>query len=164
MNRVDSERILRQVGVPDGNVVLDLFVLHQRVGDLMEAALRGTDVRPAEFAVYSQLGIASLTPRELSARLGVTASTLTGHLAALARRGHTRKKDEPSDRRSYRLEPTPAGRAALEECRREFRIALAALERQLDVDPEQVRRVLATVDRAADRATQEISGAARPQL
>lgn len=163
MARVESQRTLRQVGVPDGNVVLDLFVLHQRVGELMEAALRGTGVRPAEFAVYSQLGIASLTPRELSARLGVTASTLTGHLAALARRGHTRKKEDPADRRSHRLELTSAGRAALEECRREFRSALAALERQLEVAPEEVRRVLAAVDRAAERATQEISRAGEPQ-
>ena len=48
----------RQVGAPDGNLVLDLFVLQQRIGELMELALAGTGVRPAEYAVYSQLGIA----------------------------------------------------------------------------------------------------------
>ena len=87
----------RQVGASDGNVLLDLFVLQQRIGELMEVALAGTGVRPAEYAVYSQLGIAAMTPRELGARLGVTPSTLTGHLTALERRGHARRTPNPDD-------------------------------------------------------------------
>ena len=94
---MDPERSRRQVGVEDGNLVLDLFVLHQRIGALLEHALRGTGVRPAEYAVYSQLGIDAMTPRLLSDRLGVTASTLTGHLAAIERRGHLRRDTDPDD-------------------------------------------------------------------
>lgn len=63
-----DERTARQVGAPDGNLVLDLFVLHQRIGALLDDALAGTGVRPAEYAVYSQLGIDAMTPRELTAR------------------------------------------------------------------------------------------------
>ena len=139
----------RQIGAADGNVVLDLFVLHQRIGDLMEVALAGTGVRPAEYALYSQLGIASMTPRDLGSRLGVTPSTLTGHLAALERRGHARRTANPADRRSAVVELTVDGRATLATCRRGFRRMLAALEAALPVPPDQVRATLAQVDAAA---------------
>ncbi|MBA2956327.1 MarR family transcriptional regulator [Nocardioides sp. MAH-18] len=139
----------RQVGVSDGNVVLDLFVLQQRIAELMELALDGTDVRPAEYAVYSQLGIAPMTPRDLGARLGVTPSTMTGHLAALARRGHVRKVAQAEDRRSYRVELTASGRRTLEICRTGFRAMLARLETGLPVPASEVRAVLAGVERTA---------------
>ena len=139
----------RQVGVPDGNVVLDLFVLHQRIGELMEVALDGTGVRPAEYAVYSQLGIAAMTPRDLGVRLGVTASTLTGHLAAIERRGHTRRTANPADRRSAMVELTAEGRATLTACRRGFRRMLAAREDALPTPADEVRATLAGIDAAA---------------
>ena len=123
----------RQVGAPGGNVVLDLFVLQQRIGELMEQALAGTDVRPAEYAVYSQLAIAPMTPSELCARLGVTPSTLTGHAAALTRRGHVVRVRDEHDGRSYRLELTAEGRRVLGECRRGFRRMLRRLTSALDV-------------------------------
>lgn len=142
----------RQVGAADGNVVLDLFVLQQRIGELMEAALDGTGVRPAEYAVYSQLGIAAMTPRALGARLGVTPSTLTGHLAALERRGHARRTANPADGRSALVELTAEGRATLATCRRGFRRMLAALKEQLPAPADEVRAVLLQVDAAAARA------------
>ncbi len=43
----------RQLAVADGNLMLDRYVLQQRVGEFMEVALSGTEIRPAEFAVYS---------------------------------------------------------------------------------------------------------------
>jgi DNA-binding MarR family transcriptional regulator len=139
----------RQVGAPDGNVVLDLFVLHQRIGELMEAALDGTGIRPAEYAVYSQLGIAAMTPRDLGARLGVTPSTLTGHLAAIERRGHARRTANPADGRSALVELTPEGRGTLATCRRGFRRMLRALESALPIPPDEVRSMLVRVDAAA---------------
>ena len=156
MAAVDSERTARQVGVPDGNLVLDLFVLQQRVGALLETALHGTGVRPAEYAVYSQLGIDAMTPRELTARLGVTPSTLTGHLAAIERRGHLRRDTDPDDRRSRRLVLTAAGRRVLEDCRQRFRGAVRALYAELDVDVDHARATLRDIDRAAARALREL--------
>lgn len=139
----------RQIGAADGNVVLDLFVLQQRIGELMDVALDGTGVRPAEYAVYSQLGIAAMTPRELGARLGVTPSTLTGHLAALERRGHARRTANPSDGRSAVVGLTRDGRTTLTTCRRRFRRMLTALEQALPVPPDEVRALLAGIDDAA---------------
>lgn len=139
----------RQIGTTDGNVVLDLFVLQQRIAELMERALDGTGVRPAEYAVYSQLGIAAMTPRDLGTRLGVTPSTLTGHLAALERRGHIRRKANPADGRSSVIELTGDGRMALTTCRRSFRRMLNALESALPVPADEVRATLLQIDAAA---------------
>jgi DNA-binding MarR family transcriptional regulator len=148
-----GQRPARQVGVPDGNLVLDLFVLHQRIGELMEATLAGTGVRPAEYAVYSQLGVAPLTPGEIRDRLGVTASTLTGHLAALRRRGHTHTTSNPVDGRSHRVELTPEGEATRRECQVRFRRMVAELERSLGVDAPAARTLLTRIDHTAAEVT-----------
>ncbi|WP_296603355.1 MarR family transcriptional regulator [Nocardioides sp.] len=147
----------RQVGGPDGNVVLDLFVLHQRVGDLMEVALDGTGIRPAEYAVYSQLAAAALTPRELSARLGVTPSTLTGLLEALARREHIVRERDPADGRSYRVRLTDAGRDQHRNALGGFRRMLGRYESRLPVEPSVVRELLTTLDQTAARVVDELS-------
>jgi DNA-binding MarR family transcriptional regulator len=153
---VASEPTVRQVGQRGGNVVLDVYVLNQRVGALLDAVLREQGVTPAEYAVYSQLGIAASTPSELTARLGVKASTLSGTLAVLHGRGHTRKVTDPADRRSYRLELTDSGRATLEACRPLFRRALRRVNRQLaettGTDVDSIRRLLAGIDAALARA------------
>ncbi|HET6167392.1 MAG TPA: MarR family transcriptional regulator [Marmoricola sp.] len=146
-----GERTARQVGLEDGNLVLDLFVLQQRIGALLDEALTGTGVRPAEYAVYSQLGIDAMSPGEITARLGVTPSTLTGHLAAIEARGHLHRETDPGDRRSRRLVLTSTGRRALEDCRQRFKAAVDALYAELQVDPAEARDVLREVDRAAER-------------
>ena len=139
----------RQVGQPGGNVVLDVFVLNQRIGTLLESALAGHGITPSEYAVYSQLDVAPMTPSELSRRLGVKASTLSGHLNALQRRGHTDRVVDPNDRRSYRLELTTEGRQLLKQCQPLFRRAVQRLNRRLDLDVADVRAVLAAIDEAA---------------
>lgn len=146
----------RQVGAEDGNLVLDLFVLEQRIGALLEVALGPTGVRPAEYAVYSQLRHGPMSPSLLCARLGVTRSTMTGHLAALHRRGDTTREPDPADGRSYRVALTESGRARLEECRPRFRAALRRLEANLQVEAHEARRLLALIDRAADLAIQDL--------
>jgi DNA-binding MarR family transcriptional regulator len=151
MTEADSDEE-RQIGSPDGNVLLDLHILDQRIGRLVETALAGTGVTAAEFAVYSQLGIAPMTPRQLSGRLGVKRSTLTGHLAALTRRGHLSRSANPNDARSYRIELTDAGRTCLETCRPAFRRALAHFHDALGQDSGRIRAVLAEIDAAAATA------------
>lgn len=149
----------RQIGEPDGNLVLDLFVLHQRVGDLMEATLDGTGVRPTEFAIYSQLGIAPMTPRRLTARLGAPASTLTGHLATLERRGHTRRRSNPADGRSYEVELTEQGRRVLQACQMRFRSMLDQLDAAVEVDVTEARTLLAHLDRIAAQVAERLEQA-----
>lgn len=139
----------RQLAVPEGNLILDLFVLQQRVGEFMEVALTGTGVRPSEFAVYSQLGFGPLTPREISQRLGLTASTLSGILGAIERRDDVRRLDNPDDGRSYRVELTADGKARLRTCRTAFRKALRRLDEELPRPAEELRAALLAIDTAA---------------
>jgi DNA-binding MarR family transcriptional regulator len=142
----------RQLAVADGNLVLDLYVLQQRVGEFMEVALAGTEVRPAEYAVYSQLGSEPMTPREISLRLGVTASTLSGILAAIERRGDIERSPHPTDGRSYRVELTTAGRARLRRCRTAFRRAIRTLDDALPRPAEELRAGLLEIDEATSEA------------
>jgi DNA-binding MarR family transcriptional regulator len=142
----------RQLAVPDGNLILDLYVLQQRVGEFMETALTGTDVRPAEFAVLSQLGSGPLTPREIRLRLGVSASTLSGLLGAMQRRNDVRRTKNPEDGRSYRVELTTSGKARLRRCRTAFQKALEVLDTSLPQPAEELRRGLLLIDGATEEA------------
>lgn len=142
----------RQLAVADGNLILDLYVLQQRVGEFMETALAGTEVRPAEFAVLSQLGTEPMTPREISLRLGVTASTLSGLLGAMQRRDDIRRTKNPEDGRSYRVELTTSGKARLRRCRTAFQKALAALDTTLPQPADELRRSLLLIDEATEEA------------
>ena len=54
---------------------------------------------------------------ELSAATGTRATTLTGVLDRLERRGHLVRRAHPSDRRAVLLELTPAGADAAAEVR-----------------------------------------------
>lgn len=147
----------RLVGAADGNILLDLFVVDQRVGELLDVALTGTGVRAAEYAVFSQLGSGALTPGELGALLGTTKSTLTGHLRALERRGHLRRRPHPEDGRSHLLELTAGGRVALDACRTRFTAALAVFESELRHAPMIARTMLLDVDEALARAVERLT-------
>ena len=145
-------RARRQVGVPQGNLVLDSFVLTQRIGALLEAALVGTGVTPSEYAVYSQLGPGPLTPSDICEMLGLPRSTLSGYLATMRRRGHTTQVPDRADGRSYYVGLSEAGRECLEVCRPRFRRALRRLMANLEVDADGARSVMAAIDRAAESA------------
>ncbi len=146
-----------QIGVVGENLLLDLFVAYQHVGELLDVALSGTGVRPTEYAVISQLGSGALTPGGLRQRLGTTKSTLTGHLAALERRGQLHRRPHPEDGRSHLVELTAIGRRTLEHSAERFRDALAAFEFQFGHDPAPARAMLLDVDTALTRAAVELA-------
>jgi DNA-binding MarR family transcriptional regulator len=149
---------------PGGNVALDLFVLDQHVGTLLRAAFEGTGVRPAEYAVYSQLVKGARTPGQLIETLGVRPATLSGYLSAMEARGHVLRSPHANDRRSSVLRLTPAGRAAVVECRPRMRHAVRLVNNRLG-GAEAVaamRSALADLDRAVTRATGQIVATSRP--
>lgn len=141
-----------QVGRPGGTIALDVYVLSQRIGALLDAALAPVEITPAEYAVYGQLGQRSLTPKEIAGLLGLKASTLSGYLGAMQRRGHARRVPREGDRRSYQVELTSSGRDCLEKSRPLFRRALGSVVHHLDRDVEEVRRTLAEIDAAVSKA------------
>lgn len=146
-------------GPPDrrnGTLALDIFVLDQRLGALLSTAMAGADLRPAEYAVYSTLADRPATPGELSDRLGIPPSTLSGYLTHMTRAGHLHREPNPLDGRSAQLTLTDSGRECVERSRASFHTALHALESHLARDLDEVRSVLAEVGEALTQALDEV--------
>lgn len=147
----DDGLVLDQAG---GNVALDLFVLDQRLGALLEDALSGLEMTPAQYAVYAQLARGARTPGAIREVLGIPAATLSGYLRALERRGHVERERSPKDGRSVVFTLTAEGRAATAAARARIGGRIRALNAELGGPEEvvKVRRVLGRVERAIDAA------------
>jgi DNA-binding MarR family transcriptional regulator len=76
----------------------------------LTAALADLNLSAAEINALANLGEGgTLSVRQLSARTGTRASTLTGLLDRLENRGYLVRELDPSDRRSFRLPLTGLG-------------------------------------------------------
>lgn len=146
--RVDSPGYV--VDQPGANVALDLFVLDQHLGTVLDTALGPTGVTASLYAVYSQLAHGAATPRQLTETLGLRPTTLSGYIATMQRSGHVSRIRNERDGRSWLLELTDSGRAKVEECRPVMRRVVRAIDARLGPPEEvdHVREVLARVDRA----------------
>jgi MarR family transcriptional regulator, organic hydroperoxide resistance regulator len=92
----------------------------------LSSALADLNLTAAEINALANLADrGALNVRELSAETGTRASTLTGVLDRLENRGYLTRELDATDRRSFRLPLTEAGRAAAER----VRAAIADLER-----------------------------------
>jgi DNA-binding MarR family transcriptional regulator len=132
-----------------GNVALDLFVVDQHLGSLVDTALAEAGVTAALYAVYSQLAQGPRTPGQLTETLGVRPTTLSGYLATLARSGHMSRARNLHDGRSSVLSLTEAGHDKVRECRPLMRRALKALHTELG-SADDVRAARAVVARLDD--------------
>jgi DNA-binding MarR family transcriptional regulator len=110
-----------------GNLALDLFVVDQHLGAMLDVALAGTGVTPAQYAVYSQLGRGARTPGQLADVLGVRPATLSGYLATMQERDHLTRTRSALDGRSALVALTPEGTAQRNSCRLRVRRAVTAL-------------------------------------
>ena len=79
----------------------------------MDTVLRPAGVTGDEFALYSVLAASpGITPSELSRWMAAPATSVSSYVKRLEARGHLVRKPHPSDRRSYRIHLTAAGRRA----------------------------------------------------
>lgn len=140
----DMVPVLDQRG---GNVALDLFVVNQHLGALVDAALAEAGVTAALYAVYSQLAQGPCTPRQVTDTLGVRPTTLSGYLATMEASGHLTRARNQHDGRSSVLSLTEAGRDKVTQCRPLMRRALKTLNAELGSadDVRAARAVLARV-------------------
>ena len=116
MSRRSSDPAPPVLDEPGSNLLLDLFVLDQRLGALLKTALLREGVAPAHYAVYGQVHRGADTPGRLAERLSLSPGTLTGYLNLLERRGHLRRTKSESDGRSVTLTLTAAGEAKRKAC------------------------------------------------
>jgi MarR family transcriptional regulator, organic hydroperoxide resistance regulator len=92
----------------------------------LSLALADLNLTAAEINALANLADRGvLNVRKLSAETGTRATTLTGVLDRLENRGYLTRELDATDRRSFRLPLTEAGRAAAER----IRTAIADLER-----------------------------------
>jgi DNA-binding MarR family transcriptional regulator len=97
-----------------------------RLPNALSGALADLNLTAAEINALANLADrGALNVRELSAETGTRATTLTGVLDRLENRGYLTRELDATDRRSFRLPLTEAGRAAAER----IRTAIADLER-----------------------------------
>jgi DNA-binding MarR family transcriptional regulator len=138
------------VDQPGGNVALDLFVVDQHLGAVLDAALAPVGLTASLYAVYSQLGGGALTPGSLCELLGIRPTTLSGYLATMRRAGHLTRVRNARDGRSWLVELTASGRDKLEECRPVMRSVVRAIEGRIGPADQvrQVRELLGRLDRA----------------
>src|ERR687886_7692 len=88
-----------------------VWLVARATEDLMDAVLRPAGVTGDEFALYSVLAASpGITPSELSRWMAAPATSVSSYVKRLEARGHLVRKPHPSDRRSYRIHLTAAGR------------------------------------------------------
>jgi DNA-binding MarR family transcriptional regulator len=88
-----------------------VWLVARSTEDLMDTVLRQAGVTGDEFALYSVLAASpGITPSELSRWMAAPATTVSSYVKRLEARGHLVREAHPSDRRSYRIHLTAAGR------------------------------------------------------
>ena len=106
-----------------------MLALHRTTHHTLHAlssALADLNLTAAEINALANLADrGALNVSELSAETGTRATTLTGILDRLENRGYLTRELDPTDRRSFRLPLTEAGRAVAGR----IQAAVAALER-----------------------------------
>jgi DNA-binding MarR family transcriptional regulator len=133
-----------------GNVALDLFVLSQHLGELLDKALKESGLSPAQYAVYSQVASGPSSPKALLKQLGLRPATLSGYLNAMQARGDLARAQDPPDRRAHVVSLTASGAHRHAIARQAFREVLSAVNQQLGgrrVTP-QIRAELFRIDHA----------------
>ena len=141
-----------------GNVALDLFVVDQHLGSLIDATLAEAGLTGNLYAVYTQLAQGPRTPGQLSETLGVRPTTLSGYLATMAGWGHMSRSRNEHDGRSSVLALTEAGQAKVRECRPLMQRALKALNAELGSadDVRAARALIARIDDAIQVARRRL--------
>lgn len=89
------------------------WLLSRSVHQLIDTAIEGSGLDADEFAIYSVLASdEGLTPSDLANWMAAAPTTVSSYVKRFERRGHVTRTPNADDRRSYRLQLTPAGRAA----------------------------------------------------
>lgn len=88
---------------------------HQRASAIFDAAMRGFDATPAQFAAPAKLHDLGPTSQNLLGRsAGIDPATMSGVAGRLAQRGLVRQTPDSSDARLILLHLTPDGQGIVE--------------------------------------------------
>ena len=136
------------------SVLFETWTLMHSVGELLDEALEGGLLNADEFGFYSAVyDHQPVTPNTIAELAGMPATTVSSYLNRLAARGDISKTRNPSDGRSFLIELTPKGMAALHETWLRFEPAQNAVIRNLTQPLEQVIDTLERLTEAVRVAT-----------
>lgn|SRR5215470_236245 len=94
-------------------LLFDVWLLARVTLGVLDAAIADSGINADEFALYSLIRVEGpLTPTELARWTAIPLTTLSSQVRRLERRGHIQRVPHGSDRRSYRIDLTDAGRSA----------------------------------------------------
>ena len=118
---------------------------------------------PSDVAALGHLWhTGSLSPKELTALMGVTSGTMTALLDRVERSGFLRRERNPRDRRALIITITHAGQDAIEWLYTQFDAAIReALTGTSGIDTDEIQTVLEQLSRALEAETGQ-PVAARP--
>ena len=146
---------------PEGySLLFDVFVLGQRVRQLMTAGLAGAPLKPEEYAVYSVVfEDEAVSPTSMAAKMSMPLTTVADYVRLMESRGHVRRIPNPHDGRSYLLVLTASGRKAHRDTNRSFERVHRALSAALPHGERHARRELASILQATERASEQLAAA-----
>jgi DNA-binding MarR family transcriptional regulator len=150
-----GDQLVNDVG--DQGLFFSIFLVRQRIGQLLSIALADSGLSPTEYAVYSALAAIAepVTPTELADRLSIRPSTLTGYLTAMSKRGHLSRLVNHADRRSFLVQLSRTGREACAKGSRAVAVVHQQLRSHLGTAHGQVAEALGRLDEALLVALQE---------
>lgn len=127
----------------DENVLFALWSTARAVTGLLDAALAPAGLTADEFAVYSLLmAREQISPTELARWMSAPPTTVSSYVQRFSRRGHVERVAHPTDRRSYSIRLTEAGRAAHRAAGERFLPAVQAVDSALGSAERSVLRSL----------------------
>lgn len=88
-----------------------IIEFYEKLSSWEQAVVKGSELTPGQIHAVEIIGHEeSLRMKELAEKLGITTGTLTVMVDKLEQKGLIRRRPHESDRRSYLIELTPAGR------------------------------------------------------
>jgi DNA-binding MarR family transcriptional regulator len=140
------------------SLLFDVFVLGQRVRQLMAVGLAGAPLKPEEYAVYSVVfEEEAVSPTAMASMMSMPLTTVADYVRLMESRGHVRRIPNPHDGRSYLLILTASGRKAHRDTNRSFERIHAAVSAALPHGDGHARRELGDVLAATEAAFEALA-------
>jgi DNA-binding MarR family transcriptional regulator len=139
------------------SLFFDLFVLGQRVRELLAVAMATSPLRPDEYAIYSVVfEDEAVSPTSMAAQLSMPLTTVVDAIRTMERRRHARRMPNPRDGRSYLVVLTGDGLRAHADAHDRFDQAYQAFMAELEEGEPAARRQVAQLLLAAERASRSM--------
>ncbi len=140
-------------------LLFQIFRTSQIAGKLVDAALEGTGVGGADYAVYSYILHGPMTLTELAEGTGMPLTTAAGYVKRFEDRGHVVRTPNPADGRSFLIELSPDAHVWLQGVIKKFTDTIEFLDAVFDeegIDSTELVAQLDLVQRLIERSVDNL--------